>query len=143
LDLEPAEAELVSLEAAAFARALPDPAARSRYEGLASAAAAGLIPPELLGPLETMLQLVFETGRPVNRTVLQAVYARTPGGKQRAASTREVNRALDALRGQTLMQLRVASAGPSQQTLTIETDRVRVQLEFSRQGAQITSLEGG
>jgi hypothetical protein len=143
MELQPAEAEVVSLEAAAFARALPDAAARSRYERLASEAAIGAIPEELVAPLEAMLQLVFETGRPINRAVLQAVYARTPRGKSQATATRDVNRALEALRGQTLTELRVASAGPSAQTLTIETDRVRVQVEFDRHGAHITSLEGG
>ena len=82
MDLEPAEAEVVSLEAAAFARALPDPSARTRYERLASAAAEGALPEDLVGPLETMLELVFERGRPSNRAVLQSVYARTPRGRQ-------------------------------------------------------------
>jgi hypothetical protein len=143
LELEPAEAEVVSLEAAAFARALPDPAARARYERLASEAATGTVPEDLLGALEAMLQLVFETGRPVNRAILQSVYARTPRGKTQATATRDVNRALEALRGQPLMELRLASGGPSAQVLTIETDRVRVQLEFDRHGARITTLEGG
>jgi hypothetical protein len=143
VELQPAEAEVVSLEAAAFARALPDAAARTRYERLASQAASGTVPEDLVAALEAMLQLVFETGRPVNRAILQSVYARTPRGQTQAATTRDVNRALGALRGQTLMELRVSAAGPSAQTLTIETDQVRVQLEFDRQGARVTSLEGG
>jgi hypothetical protein len=144
LQLEPAEAEVVALEAAAFARALPDPVARERYERLAaSAAGQGDVPDDLVSPLAAMLELVFDTGRPVNRAVLQAVYGRTPRGRERAADAREVNRALEALRGQTIAELRVAAAGPSQLTLTVETDRVRVQLEFDRHGARVTSLEAG
>jgi hypothetical protein len=143
LELEAAEAELVGLEAAAFARALPEPGGRARYERLAAAAESGDVPDDLVGPLETMLELVFETGRPANRAVLQAVYARTPRGKQRAAAAREVNRALQTLRGQSIVELRLAAAGPSQQTLTIESDRCRVQLEFDRDGARVTSLETG
>jgi hypothetical protein len=131
------------LEAAAFARALPDPAARARYERLAEAAASGTLPEDLIGPLETMVQLVFDTGRPINRAVLQAVYARTPRGKEQSAAARDVNRALQTLRGQTIAELRVAANGPSVQTLTVETERVRLQLEFDRHGARITSLEGG
>ena len=142
MQLQPAEAEAVSLEAGAFARALPDPTARARYEALAASAASGAIPEELEGALATMLELVFDTGHPTNRAVLQSVYAKTQRGKQQAAAAREVNRALESLRGQTLAQLRVA-AGPSLQTLSIETERVRVQIEFDRRGARITQLEAG
>jgi hypothetical protein len=142
VDLEPAEAEVVSLEATAFARALPDPAAQARYEALAVAARAGAIPEELMGPLQTMVELVFERGRPTNRAVLQGVYARTPRGRAQAVTVRDVNRALENLLGQSLAQLRVA-VGPAAQTLSIETEQVRVQLEFDRQGVRITQLEGG
>lgn len=141
--LEGSEAEVVALEAAAFARALPDAAARARYERLAESASSGSVPDDLVNPLQTMLELVFDTGRPMNRNVLQAVYARTQRGKEQSAATREVNRALQSLRGQTIAELRVAANGPSQHTLTIETERVRLQLEFDRHGARITSLEGG
>jgi hypothetical protein len=142
VDLQPAEAEVVSREAAAFAQALPDPVARARYESLAASAASGTLPEELVAPLQTMLELVFDTGRPTNRAVLQAVYAKTPLGSQQAASSREINRALEALEGQTIARLRISS-GPSQQTLSIETNRVRVQIEFDRRGAHISQLEAG
>ena len=142
MELQPAEAEVVSLEASAFAQALPDPAARARYESLAASAASGSLADELVAPLQTMLELVFDTGRPTNRAVLQAVYARTPLGRQQAAAAREITRALEALEGQAIAHLRV-SVGPSQQTLSIETDRVRVQLEFDRRGAHISQLEAG
>ena len=143
MELEAAEAEVVGLEASAFARALPEPSARARYAQLAAAAQSGAIPDELIGPLETMLELVFDTGRPTNRAVLQGVFAKTPRGRLRASAAREVNRALETLRGQSIVEMRLAAAGPSQQTLTIETDRCRVQLEFDRQGARVTSLETG
>ena len=143
MELEAAEAEVVGLEASAFARALPEPSARARYAQLAAAAQSGAIPDELIGPLETMLELVFDTGRPTNRAVLQGVFAKTPRGRLRASAAREVNRALETLRGQSIVEIRLAAAGPSQQTLTIETDRCRVQLEFDRQGARVTSLETG
>ena len=98
MELEAAEAEVVGLEASAFARALPEPSARARYAQLAAAAQSGAIPDELIGPLETMLELVFDTGRPTNRAVLQGVFAKTPRGRLRAAAAREVNRALETLR---------------------------------------------
>jgi hypothetical protein len=143
LHLEAAEVEVVGLEATAFARALPDPAARARYERLATSAAAGEVSADLVPALETMLELLFTTGRVTNRAVLQSVFSRTPRGRQLAAAAREVNRALETLRGQTVAELRVSSVGPSLQSLVIETDRCRLTLEIDRDGARIASLEAG
>src|SRR5581483_11578118 len=113
LELSLEEAEVIGREAGAFARALPDPAARARYESLGEAALAGAVPGELVGALAAMLELLFDSGRVSNRGVLQSVFGRTPRGRAQAAQTREVNRALEALTGQTLTQLRVSSAGSS------------------------------
>ena len=142
MKLDPSEAEVLAGDAAAFARALPDPTARGRFESLAAAALAGDVPDELIAPLETMLELVFEKGRPSNRAVLQAVYARTPRGRQQTLAAREVNKALRTLRGQKLEDLRL-SAGPSKHTLVVETDRVRLTLELDSAGARVASLETG
>jgi len=140
--LEPAEAEVLALDAAAFARALPDAAARARYERLAAAAASGTLPAELVGALETMLGLLFEKGRPSNRAILQSVFGKTPRGRQRNAAARDVTKALSALRGQQLESLRL-SAAPSGHTLVLETDRVRLTLEIDAAGARVASLETG
>jgi len=142
LQLDGAEAEVLAVDAAAFARALSDPTARARYERLASAAASGAVPDELVPALETMLELLFEKGRPSNRAVLQAVFARTPLGRQQSSAAREVNQALQTLRGHTLQEVRL-SAGPNRHTLVVETDRCRVTLEFDKAGARVTSLEAG
>jgi hypothetical protein len=140
--LEPAEAEILALDANAFARALSDPAARTRYEQLAAAASEGSVPSSLVGALETMLELLFEKGRPSNRAILQSVFGRTPRGRQRSAAAHDVTRALTALRGQQLENLRL-SAAPSGHTLIIETDRVRLTLEIDADGARVSSLEAG
>jgi hypothetical protein len=143
LHLEPAEAEVLAQEAAAFAGALTDSAASDRYARLASAAAEnGEVPDELVGALEAMLELVFEKGRPTNRAVLQAVYRRTPRGRQQLEASREVNAALRTLRGQRLEDLRI-SAGPRRHTLVVETDRCRLTLELDSAGARVASLETG
>jgi hypothetical protein len=142
LQLDSAEAEVLAVDAAAFAKALSDPAARARYERLAAAAASGAVPDDLVPALETMLELLFERGRPSNRAVLQAVFGRTPLGRQQSSAAREVNRALQTLRGHTLQDVRL-SAGPNRHTLVVETDRCRVTLEFDKTGARVASLEAG
>ena len=130
------------MDATAFAQALADPPARSRFEELAAAAFSGDVPDELIPPLQTMLELIFEKGRPSNRAVLQAVYAKTPRGKQQTVAAREVNKALQTLRGQTLSDVHIA-AGPSKHTLIVETDRVRLTVELDSAGARVSSLETG
>jgi hypothetical protein len=142
LTLDSAEAEVLAVDAAAFARALSDPAAQARYERLASAAASGAVPDDLVPALEAMLELLFEKGWPSNRAVLQALFARTPAGRRQSAAAREVNQALRTLRGQTLQDVRL-SAGPSRHTLVLETDRCRLTLELDKAGARVASLEAG
>jgi len=144
LALAPAEAEALATEAAAFAAALPDPRARARYQRLADCAATQAhVPPDLLPALETMLDLVLQTDRgPTARQPLRTLFARTPRGHALAAQARQVTRALRALRGQRLDDLRLA-AGPGQHTLTIQTDHCQLTLELTPRGAQITTLEAG
>jgi len=142
LRLEPAEAEVLAADAARFAGAMRDANAQARYLRLATAAAEGAVPADLVPAVETMLELLFEKGRPSNPAVLQTVYGKTPRGRQQRAAVREVNSALRALRGQTLAVVRLA-AGPNRHTLVIETDRCRLSLELDSAGARVGSLETG
>ena len=142
LELEPGEREVLAAEAVAFARALTDPAAQERYARVAAAAADGSVPDDLLPAVETMLELVFERGRPSNRAVLQAVFGKTPRGRTRQSAAHEVNQALRTLRGQSLENLRLV-AGPAGHTLVIETDRCRLTVELDAGGARVASLETG
>jgi hypothetical protein len=142
LPLNDGEREALAFEAEAFARAVSEPTARARFERLARAAAAGVVPEELVPAVETMLELVFQKGRPSNRAVLQAIFSKTPLGRQQASAAREVNEALRTLQGQTLQDLRL-SAGPGRHTLVLETDRCRLTLELDGAGARVVSLEAG
>ena len=105
-------------------------------------AAEAVVPNELIPPLETMLELIFERGRASNPLVLQGIYGKTPRGRQRLESARDVNRALTTLRGQTLLDMRLSS-GPARHTLILETDRCRLTLELDPAAARIANLETG
>ena len=142
LTLAEGEREVLAFEAAGFARAVTDPAARARFEGLSVAAASGVVPDVLVPTVEAMLELVFDKGRPSNRAVLQAIFGKTPRGRQQATAAREVNQALRALRGQRLQDVRL-SAGPNRHTVVLETDRCRLTLELDSAGARVASLEAG
>ncbi len=142
MKLEAAEAEVLAADAATFASALADANAQARFQRVSAAAAAGDIPDEMVPSVETMLELLFDKGRPSNRAVLQAIYAKTPRGRQQSLAAREVNKALRALRGQRVENLRVI-AGPSRHTLVLETDRCKLTLELDSAGARVASLETG
>src|SRR3982074_62926 len=116
--LDPAEADVLASAAAASAGALADPVAQERYLRVAAAASDGELPDELVPAVETMLELLFDKGRPSHRAVLPAIFAKTPRGRQQSVAAREVNRALRALRGQRVENLRV-TAGPSGHTLVL------------------------
>jgi hypothetical protein len=143
LALERGEADILALEASAFARALTDARARERYERLASTVASdAVVPNDLVPSLETMLELLFERGRPSNPLVLQAIFGKTPRGRQRTQAALDVNSALATLRGQTLVDMRLSS-GPAHHTLILETDRCRLTLELDPAAARIANLETG
>ena len=130
---------MLAAEATAFANALPDPRLRERYTELARVAAAGeAIPAELIGPLETMLELLAQKGRA--HGVLLRVFARTPHGRELTSAARDVSTALAALKGQQLANVNLA-ATPGRNTLTLETDRCRLTVELDAAGARVTSLE--
>ena len=139
--------EVLAEEAAAFARVLREPDARARYVELAEAVRQGSVPEHLVPALETMLELVLQTQRirrqhgAAAEQALANLFAATPRGGRLSASAREVNRALQALRGQRIERLTV-SPGVGQHTLSIETDACRVLLRLDASaGFQVTSLE--
>jgi hypothetical protein len=140
--LAAAEAEVLAADTAAFANALSDANAQERYHRVAASAAAGEIPDDLVPAVEAMLELLFDKGRPSNRAVLQAIFARTPRGRQQSLAAREVNKALRTLHGQRLENVRL-TAGPSRHTLVLETDRCKLTLELDSAGARVASLETG
>ena len=140
MELSPAEADVLANDARAFASALPDPGARERFLRIADSAASGNVSDDLVATVETMLELLFERGRPSNPGVLQSVYAKTPRGRALSSAAREVTRALTVLRGQVLQDVRV-TASPGRHTLSIETDHARITLELDRSGARVASLE--
>jgi hypothetical protein len=140
LELAEAERAVLTSRLRAFADAFTEPAARARYLALADAAASGAVPHELVGPLETMLELLLQRAPTDSEPVLSSVYKRTPRGQALTTAAHDVNTALRALRGQRLETLRLAAA-PGRQTLTLETDKVRIVLAVDNAGPRVESLE--
>jgi len=143
------ERDLVAAEARAARDGVEHPATRETYARLAAAAAAGEIPEELEGPLETLLLLGLETGRlrfvhgVPGETLGRRLHARTPGGRRLRERACEVNAALAALHGHTVAAVEVRSTGPGDHSLTLETDQARLTVEFDRDGARLRTVEVG
>ena len=111
-ELAPAERDVLADEAAAFARLLPSPEARGRYEALADAARSGVVDAALVPSLEALLDLVLQK-RPLAEPVLLGIFQRTPRGVALAQAASDVNRALRSLKGQPLEIVRLSAPHPA------------------------------
>ena len=144
-----AEQELLTPEIAAFAAALHDPAARSRYEALSEAVAAGEVDEDLVDGLAAVLEVGLLNGRfrrlygPEGEQTLSRVYGRTPIGAARAAEAAAVTKALAALQGQVIEEITISSSGPGGYSLTIDTDRCEINVRLDRGGVRVNSVEIG
>jgi hypothetical protein len=138
--------ELVLEEIGALRQAIPQPQARARYDELAAAVAAGLVPPPLADRLGAVLEMSLATGRarrrhgPQDAGALQRLFAQTPAGTALRQSAEDANRAVAALAGQRLDQLSFSVAAPGTVRLQVATDRCQVTLEVGRDGVQVTHL---
>lgn len=148
LALLPAEQAILSEDVPAFARTLKDPTTRERYAALAAAVDAGSVPPELIGSLETMLELALQT-RAIRRRhgpdaerALSDLYFRTGRGAGLRQAARDVTRALEALAGQTIEKVAVTAA-PGRHTIAIATDRAHLTLSVGPAGVQVDRVEVG
>jgi hypothetical protein len=148
LELKPAEQEILREDVPAFARTLKDPASRERYAELAAAVDAGVVPGELHGSLETMLELALQTKAiwrrhgPDGERALTDLFFRTRRGSAQRQAARDVTRALEALAGQTVEKILVTAA-PGRHVIAINTDRAHITLSVDRGGVQVDRAEVG
>jgi hypothetical protein len=148
LELQPAEQEILREDVPAFARNLKDPGSRERYAALAEAVDAGAVPDELVGSLETMLELALQTKAirqrhgPDAERALSDLFFRTGRGAAQRQAARDVTRALQALAGQTIEKISVTAA-PGRHVIAINTDRAHLSLSVDRGGVQVDRVEVG
>ena len=139
MELNTHERELLIEEADALIETVREPQ-RGRYVELRAALETEQLPDELVGALENLLALELRTGRarkihgPMAESTLLRLYQKTPTGTELQKSTSQVNKALDALAGQTLEHLAFAPKGPGVFTLDLETSEYRVHLEIREEG---------
>ena len=148
LELSPAEREVLAEEVDVFARTLKDPDTRERYAQLGAAVQQGTVPADLVGFLETMLELLLQTQRvrrqhgPDAEQALLRLFHRTPRGAALAQAAREVNAALTALHGHTLESLTFTPT-PRGHNLVIDTTHCSLMLAIDRAGVRVERMETG
>jgi hypothetical protein len=95
-----------------------------------------------------MLELVLQTQRvrrqhgPDAEQALLRLFHRTPRGATLAQAAREVNAALEALRGQTLESLTFTPT-PRGHSLVIDTAHCSLTLAIDRAGVRVERIETG
>jgi hypothetical protein len=149
LRLSAAEQELLAPEVRAFAAIHPDQAGRRRYETLANAIESGQLPRESLDDLARVLEIGLQSGR-VRRVygadgemALGRIYQRTPRGAEATNAAAAVTRALEALRGQVIDEIRVTALGPGAYSILLDTQQCQITVRLDRSGVRVDSVALG
>ena len=130
-----------------FAASVRSDAGRERYTRLRAAVEEGAVSAELAPVLEDLLRIalgsrsVHHFHGPGPERALRDLYARTPGGAAVEAAARAANRALEAVRGQTVQSLAFRPGLPGEHRLVVETDRCRITLEITPDGVSARDVQ--
>lgn len=139
------ESDAVIDLASSYARAVP-PGREQPYLDLVEAAGTGTLTGVHVDILEQVCTLALETGQARRiglaeaETLLANVYRRTPLGRARLAEVKQINAALEQLKGKQLRAARIASARPGRYTVTLGVDGFDLTVAIDANGIEISSL---
>jgi hypothetical protein len=145
IELDEEEAELVAKEAESAARVFSEPR-RGEAMRLAATARSRSIPPDLVDLLGNLLVASLQGGRArrvylaEGERVLTGVLRRTPMGRELQQRLDTVNRALAALSGRTLDEVKVGMRTAGHFTFSVNADGVSVTLTVGPDGLGVESL---
>ena len=131
----------------AFLDATTDPQAREVYLALKTAIESLEIPPDLQHRLGAIVEVALTSGRvrrlfgPAAELSLNALFLKTPRGREVAQSLSELNRALATLKGQTVEQITSSQRSPGAYALTVKTSGCQIVIRFEQAGVRVESLE--
>lgn len=147
VELTEPERELIQSEAENLAAQAVKSSTRDTYQRLAVSGGEGLIPDDLLAAAGDLLQLGLASGR------IRAVYGahtemaavrlfrRTPQGQQLNQQIEDANRALQALRDQSIEEISFSLRGPGQYGLRIKTSGCQFMALLGPSGIDVRSVE--
>jgi|GEM_PF-4567117 hypothetical protein len=148
LELDPMQRELLLGQLDFFLQAASE-AARQEYAALREAVVAGCVTAPLMARLEAVLELCLSGERlrntkgPAAYHVLNALFERTPRGQAREGELAALNRALEQLKGGTLIEISATARGATACTLALSTENCRMALRLEAGGIRVESLEVG
>jgi hypothetical protein len=131
----------------AFLDATNDPQAREVYLTLKTAVESLEIPPDLQLRLGAIVEVALTSGRvrrlfgPGAELSLNALFLKTPRGREVAQSLAELNKALASLKGQTVEQITSTQRSPGAYSLTLKTSGCQIVIRFEQAGVRVESLE--
>lgn len=131
----------------AFLDATTDPQAREVYLVLRTAVESQEVPPDLQPRLGAIVEVALTSGRvrrlfgPGAELSLNALFLKTPRGREVAQSLTELNKALATLKGQTVEQITSTQKSPGSYSLTLKTSGCQIVIRFEQAGVRVESLE--
>jgi hypothetical protein len=131
----------------AFIEAAADPAAREVYSALKDAVALGQVPAGLQARLGAVVEIALSSGRvrklfgPAAELALNALFQKTPRGREIGQSMREVNTALARLVGQPIEEIAASLKSPGSYALTLKTSGYQIVVRFEQTGVRVESIE--
>jgi len=147
LKLDPLQRDLLIPQIQAFLDATSDAAARESYGALKAAVESMAVSSEHQARLGTIVEVALQSGRirrlfgPGAELSLNALFQKTPRGREIARSLQELNTALANLKGDTVEEVSAAARGPGSWALTVKTSGCQLVIRFEREGVRVESLE--
>ena len=147
ITLDTLQRDVLIPQVQAFLDATNDPQARDIYRALKSAVESLAVPAELQLRLGAIVEVALTSGRvrrlfgPAAELSLNALFLKTPRGREVAISLAELNKALASLKGQTVEQITTTQRNPGAYSLTLKTSGCQLVIRFEQSGVRVESLE--
>jgi hypothetical protein len=147
LTLDTLQHDILIPQVEAFLDATNDPQAREVYLALKTAIESLEVPPDLQLRLGAIVEVALTSGRvrrlfgPAAELSLNALFLKTPRGREVAQSLAELNKALATLKGQTVEQITSTQRSPGAYALTVKTSGCQIVISFEQAGVRVESLE--
>jgi hypothetical protein len=131
----------------AFLDATTDLQAREVYQTLKTAIESLEVPADLQPRLGAIVEVALTSGRvrrlfgPAAELSLNALFLKTPRGREVAISLAELNKALATLKGQTVEQITSSQRSPGSYALTLKTSGCQIVIRFEQSGVRVENLE--
>ncbi len=147
ITLDTLQRDILIPQIQAFLDATTDPQAREVYQTLKTAIESLDVPADLQPRLGAIVEVALTSGRvrrlfgPGAELSLNALFLKTPRGREVAQSLAELNKALATLKGQTVEQITSSQRSPGAYALTVKTSACQIVIRFEQSGVRVESLD--